>query len=102
MKLFRYIILALFAGLMFYATLALPPRGAADAPLHREVSPTGGPVAAAYYIENAKKDAATDNIVTVVLADYRGFDTLGEVTVIFSAAVACALILGGWRGRSRR
>ncbi|HLS27941.1 MAG TPA: hydrogen gas-evolving membrane-bound hydrogenase subunit E [Opitutales bacterium] len=79
---------------MFYATMFLPPRGDAEAPLHREVSPTGGLVAGAYYIENARKDAATDNIVTVVLADYRGFDTFGEVMVIFSAAIACAFVLG--------
>lgn len=86
---------------MVYATMFLPPRGDADAPLHRVVSPTGGPVAAAHYIENARKDAATDNIVTVVLADYRGFDTFGEVMVIFSAAVACAFILSGGKGRNR-
>jgi multicomponent Na+:H+ antiporter subunit B len=39
-------------------------------------------------------------MVTAVLADYRGFDTLGEVAVIFTAAVATLLILRGRRGRS--
>ena len=33
------------------------------------------------------------NMVTAVLADYRSFDTLGEVTVIFTATVAVLLIL---------
>ena len=32
-------------------------------------------------------------MVTSVLADYRGFDTLGEVTVIFTGALAVLLIL---------
>ncbi|MCP4369674.1 MAG: sodium:proton antiporter, partial [Deltaproteobacteria bacterium] len=35
----------------------------------------------------------TPNIVTAVLADYRGYDTLGETTVIFSAGMACILLL---------
>ena len=36
---------------------------------------------------------AVPNMVTAVLADYRGFDTLGEVTVIFTGAMAVLLIL---------
>jgi multicomponent Na+:H+ antiporter subunit B len=39
------------------------------------------------------EDAATPNVVTTVLADYRGYDTLGETTVIFTAGVACILLL---------
>ena len=37
------------------------------------------------------------NMVTAVLADYRAFDTLGEVTVIFTGAVAVLLILRSGR-----
>lgn len=40
------------------------------------------------------------NFVTAVLADYRGYDTLGETTVIFTAGLACLLILGVGLGRS--
>jgi multicomponent Na+:H+ antiporter subunit B len=39
-------------------------------------------------------------MVTAVLADYRSFDTLGEVAVIFTAAMAALLILRGRRRRS--
>ena len=42
------------------------------------------------------------NVVTSVLASYRGYDTLGEVTVIFTAGVGVILLLGNWRRRSRK
>lgn len=93
MKALNYILLAAFAVLIIYATHHLPARGDPDAPMHHAVSPTGGEVAGAYYIGNAYKDAATPNIVTVVLADYRSFDTLGEVLVVFTAGMACFFIL---------
>ena len=41
------------------------------------------------------------NIVTAVLASYRGFDTLGEVTVIFTAGIGVLLMLGITRRRRR-
>ena len=44
-------------------------------------------VAAAHYIRHAQGDAASPNIVTVVLADYRGFDTLGETIVVLTAGL---------------
>jgi multisubunit Na+/H+ antiporter MnhB subunit len=93
LKVFNYILLALFAGLMLYATAFLPPRGDPHAPMHEEQSILGTPLAGAYFIQNAYVDAATPNMVTVVLADYRSFDTFGEVVVVFTAAIACYLIL---------
>ena len=84
---------AAFAGLLVYASLWLPGIGEADAPLHSEYSVTGSPGASSYYTRHAYSDAATPNIVTVVLADYRGFDTLGETLVVLTAGIACALIL---------
>ena len=39
------------------------------------------------------------NVVTAVLASYRGYDTLGEVTVIFTAGIGVILLLGSWRQR---
>jgi multicomponent Na+:H+ antiporter subunit B len=93
LKLFNYILLAAFTALMLYTTGYLPERGAQDAPLHREENVAGGPVAGAYFIRNAYEDTATPNMVTVVLADYRSFDTLGEVIVVFAAGICCYLIL---------
>jgi multicomponent Na+:H+ antiporter subunit B len=42
------------------------------------------------------------NVVTSVLASYRGYDTLGETTVIFTAGVGVLLLLGGRRKRKPR
>ena len=93
MKWINFLLLAVFLALMLYAATGLPNRGDAAAPMNRDFSPAGTPNAANYYIHNAYKDAKTPNIVTVVLADYRGFDTLGEVAVIFAAGLICYLIL---------
>ena len=93
MKALPYLLLAAFFGVLVFASLELPPLGDVTSPMHREVSPAGTPVAGAYYIRHALEDTDTENIVTVVLADYRGFDTLGETIVVFAAGLACSLIL---------
>lgn len=78
-------IMGLFLALMLYATSGLPSRGDPQAPANVYVSP--------FYIERSLEDTKTPNIVTAVLADYRGYDTLGETIVIFTAGLACILIL---------
>jgi multicomponent Na+:H+ antiporter subunit B len=88
-----YLLLLGFFGVFVYASLGLPRRGDATGAIHQVTSAAGTPVAGTYYITNAYRDARTDNIVTVVLADYRGFDTLGETLVVFAAGIACFLLL---------
>jgi multicomponent Na+:H+ antiporter subunit B len=100
LKALAYILLVGFFALLIYTSLALPHLGDPNAPMHREQSAAGTPVAGNYYIRHAHKDAGTDNMVTVVLADYRGFDTLGETIVVFAAGVACLLLLGPGRRRA--
>lgn len=46
-----------------------------------------------YYIENSAKDTGSPNIVTGTLADYRGFDTLWETSVMFVSGLTACLIL---------
>jgi len=46
-----------------------------------------------YYLEHAHEQTEVDNVVTAVLAAYRGFDTLGEAVVVFSAGVAVLVVL---------
>lgn len=93
MRIVNLLILLLFGGFLVYASFGLPNRGdARDAP-HWEVSPAGSPGAQSYYIRHAVEDAATPNIVTAILADYRGYDTLGETVVIFTAGITCFLLL---------
>ncbi len=72
-------------------TYTLPPFGTADAPIHKHVAP--------HFLANAYKETKSPNVVTAVLADYRGYDTFGEVTVIFTAGIGVMLLL---RGRRRR
>ena len=46
-----------------------------------------------YYLDNAYPQTGVENVVTAVLAAYRGFDTLGEATVVLAAGVAVLLVL---------
>jgi multicomponent Na+:H+ antiporter subunit B len=85
LKWFGIPVLVLFLGIMLFATGSLPDRGDPDAPAARRVVP--------YYIENSLEETDTPNVVTSVLADYRGYDTLGETLVIFTAGLAVILIL---------
>lgn len=71
---------------LVYGTLDMPAFGAADAPVHRHVGPD--------YIARALPETGVPNIVTAVLASYRGYDTLGETTVIFVAAISVLLLIG--------
>jgi multisubunit Na+/H+ antiporter MnhB subunit len=45
-----------------------------------------------YFIDHGQQQIAANNIVTSVVFDYRGFDTLGESAVLFTAVVGVALI----------
>ncbi len=81
------------AGLLIYATLGMPNFGAIDAPAHVHVGP--------YYLESGETETGVPNVVTAVLASYRGFDTLGEVTVIFTAGMGVLALLGGAYRRRR-
>ena len=72
---------------LLQATADLPLVGDGDSAPFTHVAP--------YYIEHGHEETGAPNLVTAVLADYRGYDTFGELTVIFTAGVACLLILGG-------
>lgn len=45
-----------------------------------------------YFIENSQKEVAANNVVTAIVFDYRGVDTLGEATVMFAAIVGVAML----------
>ena len=77
---------------LIYGTLDLPSLGDPAAPVHQHVAPR--------YIGESGTEVGVPNIVTSVLASYRGYDTLGEVTVIFTAGIG-VLILLGVRRRAR-
>lgn len=79
---------------LIYATGEMPPFGSPDAPIHHHVVPR--------YLNESPTEVGLPNIVTSVLASYRGYDTLGEVTVIFTAAIGVILLLGHGRGKGDR
>ena len=63
----------------------MPLFGNPQNPIHHHVAPQ--------YIQETPEIIGIPNVVTSVLADYRGFDTLGEVTVIFTAGIGVLLLL---------
>lgn len=80
-------------GVLVYGTADMPPFGQADNPAHLHVAPR--------YVEESGHEIGVPNIVTSVLASYRGYDTMGETTVIFTAVVGVLLLMA--RGpRNRR
>ena len=84
------VVLATGAALL-YATADMPRYGDPDAPIHGHVAPR--------YIQDSPAEIGIPNMVTSVLASYRGYDTLGETTVIFTAGIAVLVLLA--RGRRR-
>jgi multicomponent Na+:H+ antiporter subunit B len=75
-----------FLGLLLlYAANDLPAFGDPASPASTNVSP--------FYIESSLAHTLTPNIVTAVLMDYRALDTLTETVVIFTAGIACWLLL---------
>lgn len=74
------------AGLFLLSALPdFPEWGDTDSPVNATVAP--------YYILNTITDSHVPNVVTSVLADYRGFDTLLETTVVFIACIAIYSIM---------
>lgn len=84
--------LALITGAaLIYGTWDLPGYGELN-PTHQHVAP--------YYIEETPENMGIPNVVTAVLASYRGYDTLGETVVIFTAGLGVMMLLRGRRKRN--
>ncbi len=52
-----------------------------------------------HFIKKGIKETGATNIVTSVVVGYRGFDTLGEITVLFTAAIGLGALLSVYRKR---
>ncbi len=79
--------------MLVYGTLDMPVYGDPNAPIQTHVAP--------YYLEKSGDEIGIPNVVTSVLASYRGYDTFGETTVVLAAAVGAILLLGGSTGGRR-
>jgi multicomponent Na+:H+ antiporter subunit B len=80
------LLVALGTGaVLVWGTWDLPAFGGSTGPIHRHVAPR--------YLADTVRETHVPNAVTSVLADYRGYDTLGETTVIFTAGIGVMLLL---------
>lgn len=86
------VVVCITGAALVYGTLDMPHFSDPQAPIHHHVAPR--------YIDDSPQEIGIPNMVTSVLASYRGYDTLGEVTVIFTAGVGVMLLLGA--GFSKR
>jgi len=85
------LVVLLTGAALVYGTLDMPHYGDPGAPAQLHPQPT--------FIERSREEIDVPNVVTAVLASYRGYDTLGETVVIFTAGIAVLLLL---RGRRRK
>ncbi|MEP1646601.1 hydrogen gas-evolving membrane-bound hydrogenase subunit E, partial [Rhodopirellula bahusiensis] len=73
-------------GALIYGTLDMPHYGDPNAAVHMHPDPS--------FVERSLEDMhGLPNVVTALLASYRGYDTLGETTVVLTAGIAVLLIL---------
>ena len=92
MKLLALIATLMTGALLIYATVDFPDWGDPNSPASLHVSPR--------YIEKTIEETAIPNMATSFLADYRGYDTNFEETVILTAGVAVIMLLR--RPRTRK
>ncbi|MEW6429279.1 MAG: hydrogen gas-evolving membrane-bound hydrogenase subunit E [Thermodesulfobacteriota bacterium] len=85
MKAVALFICALLGYLLLVAADDFPIWGDLHSPASNHVSP--------YYIEHSMEETMVPNFVTSILADYRGYDTMFETTVIFCAGITVMSIL---------
>ena len=72
-------------AVLVYGALGLPAFSDPEAPIHTHVVPR--------YLNEMKQEVDVPNVVTAVLASYRGYDTLGETTVVFTAGAGVVALL---------
>ena len=82
----KFAVLLGMLGLLGMVITSMHPVGR---PLHAEMDD--------YMLYEGQFETAANNIVTAVVFDYRGFDTLGEATVLITAVVGVMFVLR--RGR---
>ena len=80
-------------AILIWGTLDMPPYGDPSNPIHHHVAPR--------YLEESGHEIGVPNVVTSVLASYRGFDTFGETTVVFTAAIGVMILLSAMRRKDR-
>ncbi|MDJ0905254.1 MAG: DUF4040 domain-containing protein [Woeseiaceae bacterium] len=89
-----FVVVTVAALVVIYATFDKPQFGSPDAPTQTYVAP--------WYLEKTREFIDIPNVVTAVLGSFRGYDTLGEVMVVFTAGIGVLFLLSaGAAGRQR-
>jgi multicomponent Na+:H+ antiporter subunit B len=88
-----FLVVCVTGAILIYGTLDMPNFGAADAPVQTHVGPD--------YLSRSPNEIGVPNVVTAILASYRGYDTLGETAVVFTAGIGVLLLISGLRRRLR-
>ena len=88
------IVVMVTGAALVYGTLGMPAYGDPQAPIHQHVGPD--------YLRDGPNTTGVPNVVTAVLASYRGYDTLGETTVVLTAAIGVLALLRGRRQDKER
>ncbi len=81
-------------AVLIYGTLDMPDFGSATSPAQLHL--------AEKYLTQSPTDIGVPNVVTAILASYRGYDTLGETVVVFTACVGVLMLIGGLARRRRK
>jgi multicomponent Na+:H+ antiporter subunit B len=79
------VLAAAVGAVLVYGSFGLPAFSDPQAPIHTHVAPR--------YLNEASKETGVPNVVTAVLASYRGYDTLGETVVVFTAGAGVIALL---------
>lgn len=87
-----FLVVCVTGAILIYGTIDMPQFGDGNAPPHQHLVER--------FVYASPAEIGIPNMVTSVLASYRGYDTLGEVTVIFTACIGVLILLG--RGRRSR
>ena len=85
------LVVVVTGAVLVYGTLDMPDFGSANSPAQTHV--------ASDYLDRTAKDTGVPNVVTAILASYRGYDTFGEVVVVFTAAIGVLILIGGFARR---
>lgn len=80
------IVVTVMALVIIYATFDQPTVGNPSAPVHQHLGP--------WFLETTREAIDIPNVVTAVLGSFRGYDTLGEVFVVYTAGIGVLFLLG--------
>jgi multicomponent Na+:H+ antiporter subunit B len=79
-------VVVITGAVLIYGTADLPAFGDPAAPAHNYLAP--------HFLNESTAEIGIPNVVASILASYRGYDTLGEVVVVFAAVVGVISLIG--------